>query len=174
MALEPLSGWERFVAATILSFLRRYEEALVPAREAVDLNPHHGPSLIMLAAVLRDLGQFDEAILISEQGLKLTARTPLALVNAAVTHAKHGDRPRAERCASELVTRSASEWVSPYYVAQALGWVGQREEAFAWLERAVDAHDFWLVVLGVDRFADPLRDDPRFDEVMRRIGVPGS
>jgi serine/threonine-protein kinase len=173
MDLEPLSGWERFVAGTIFWLLRRNDDALVPLQEAVELAPQHGLSIMTLAGVYRDLGRFDEALPMMEHAVELTRRNPLVLTNAAALYAKTGDRARAASLADELIARSTTGWVAPYYVAQALGWAGRREDAFAWLERAVDAHDFWLVMAGGDQLSDPLRDDARFSAMMRRVGIPG-
>jgi tetratricopeptide (TPR) repeat protein len=122
--------------------------------------------------VLRERGAFDEAIPLLERALALTGRNPLVLANASVAYAKHGDAKRAAECMDELFDRAATERVSPIYVGEALGWLGRRDEAFAWLDRAVEDRDFWLVMLGVDPAADALRGDPRLDEVMRRIGIP--
>jgi serine/threonine-protein kinase len=173
MDLEPLSGWERFVAGTILWLLRRNSDALVPLQEAVELAPQHGLSIMTLAGVYRDLGQFDEAVPMMEHAVELTRRNPLVLTNAAALAAKTGDHARAANLADELVARSATEWTAPYYVAQALGWAGRLEDAFAWLDRAVDAHDFWLVMAGGDQLSDPLRGDARFSAMMHRVGIPG-
>jgi serine/threonine-protein kinase len=172
MDLEPLSAWERLEAGTILWLLRRNDEALVPLHEAVELAPQHGLSLMTLAGVYRDLGRMTEAVPMMEHALKLTRRNPLALTNAVALYAKSGDLTLAGTIADELVARSAKEWVAPYYVAQALGWVGRMDDAFAWLDRAVDAHDFWLVMARGDQLSDPLRDDPRFSAMMRQVGIP--
>ena len=170
--LEPLSVWERFMSGTVLWLLRRYDDALVPLREAVDLNPHYGLSMMQLGLVLREQGAFEEAIPVLERALALTGRNPLVLANAAVAYAKHGDPARAAACMGELVQRATTERVAPVYIGEALGWLGRHEEAFAWLERAVEDRDFWLAMLGVDPVADALRGDPRLDEVMRRIRIP--
>jgi tetratricopeptide (TPR) repeat protein len=172
MELEPLSGWERFEAGTILWLLRRNDDALVPLQEAVEFAPQHGLSVMSLAAVYRDLGRMAEAIPMMEHALTLTRRNPLVLTNAVAMYAKAGNLALAGTIADELVARSAKEWVAPYYVAQALGWVGRMEDAFAWLDRAVEAHDFWLVMARGDQLSDPLRDDSRFSAMMRRVGIP--
>jgi len=173
MDLEPLSGWERFVAGTIFWLLRRNSDALAPLHEAVELAPQHGLSIMTLAGVYRDLGRFDEAVPMMEHAVELTRRNPLVLTNATALYAKTGDHARAASIADELIARSATEWTAPYYVAQALGWAGRLEDAYAWLERAVDAHDFWLVMAGGDQLSDPLRGDARFSAMMRRVGIPG-
>jgi tetratricopeptide (TPR) repeat protein len=122
--------------------------------------------------VHRELGSFDDAIPLLERALALTGRNPLVLSNAAVAYARRGDLDRATACIDELVQRAATERVAPVFIGEALGWLGRREEAFTWLDRAIDDRDFWLAMLGVDPVADSLRDDPRLDDVMRRVGIP--
>ena len=64
--------------------------------------------------------------------------------------------------------------MSPYHVAVAHAGLGQTDEAFEWLEKGYDRRDVWLLELAVESGFDPLRSDPRFDDLLRRIGFPES
>jgi hypothetical protein len=63
---------------------------------------------------------------------------------------------------------------SPYAVGIGYARLGEVDEAFAWLERAYEAHEAVLYNLKVQPLADPLRADPRFNDLLRRIGFPES
>lgn len=173
MELEPLSGWERFVAGTIYWLLRRNDEALAVLREAVDLSPNHTLTQMTLGGVLRDMGQWEEALPMLERAVVVTQRNTLALENLCVAMARYGDMERANALCDELVERSRTEWVAPYYFAHALAATGRREEAFEQINRAVETRDFWAVMMRLDPEVDVLRDDPRLEDAMRRLGIPG-
>ena len=64
------------------------------------------------------------------------------------------------------------KYVMNYWVAATYAAIGDRDAAFAELEKAYQAHDWFLQRIKVDPFMDPLRDDPRFDELVKRIGLP--
>jgi tetratricopeptide (TPR) repeat protein len=172
LELEPLAAWEHFMAGTIRWLLRRYDDAEAILRESVDLNPHHGLSVMQLGIVLREQGNLEDAIPLLERALALTGRNPLILANMAIAHAKHGDMTQATACIDELMQRATRERVAPVYVGEALGWLGRLDEAFTYLARSVEDRDFWLVMLGVDPCADALRADPRLAGLMRLVGVP--
>jgi hypothetical protein len=62
------------------------------------------------------------------------------------------------------------EYVSPHYMAFAYLGLGEKDEAFVWLERGCQERDLWLPLLKVDAVWDSLRSDPRFADILRRIG----
>jgi hypothetical protein len=67
-----------------------------------------------------------------------------------------------------MLQRSAREFVSPPNIAMAYAWLGRKTEAFAWLNKAIDVHDLFLP----ESFFDPLRTDPRYAGVLKRMGLP--
>jgi serine/threonine-protein kinase len=71
----------------------------------------------------------------------------------------------------ELVDRSRLEYVPPACIAWIHIALGQEDDAFAWLEKAYDARDYELEFLACAPVYDPLRDDPRFDDLLRRVGL---
>jgi tetratricopeptide (TPR) repeat protein len=87
-----------------------------------------------------------------------------------VAYAKAGEREKAQAILNEL--RRSTGYVSPGELAALYAALGELEQAFASLERAYAAHDLQLQYLGVDPMLDPLRSDPRFQDLMRRIGLP--
>ncbi len=97
----------------------------------------------------------------------------------AHAHAKFGKRSKAERLLNELMrlskTRDQSSPafdVSPHSIAEIYSALGQKEKAFEWLNKAFEQRDMQMVSLKVNPTLDPLRDDRRFTELMRRVGLP--
>jgi hypothetical protein len=85
-------------------------------------------------------------------------------------YAKAGERERAQLFLKRLEMKK--EYISPGELAVLYVALGEQERAFASLERAYAVHDSQLQFLGVDPSFDPLRSDPRFQDLMRRVGLP--
>ena len=78
----------------------------------------------------------------------------------------------ARECIRELKERLAEEAVGVFEIALVYAGLGEKDLAFEWLERAYDEHDKGLVSLKVDPPLDPLRSDPRFQDLLRRMNFP--
>jgi hypothetical protein len=87
-------------------------------------------------------------------------------------HARLGERIQALRILDELKGASKQEYVSAYSFAVIYLGLGEKDQAFAWLEKAYEQRSFLLAYLKVDPIWDPLRSDPRFADLVRRIGLP--
>ncbi len=82
-----------------------------------------------------------------------------------------GRPDEARALLAELELRATTEWVSPVGIARIHVALGDHAEALTQLERADEDHAYRLVELGLDDRWDPIRDDPRFREIVRRVGV---
>ncbi len=85
-------------------------------------------------------------------------------------YARNGEREKAQAILKQMQT--TKEYVSPGELAILYGALGDKESAFASLEKAYAEHDLQLQFLKVDPSFDPLRDDPRFQDLIRRVGLP--
>ncbi len=85
-------------------------------------------------------------------------------------YAKAGEREKAQAILKQLETGKG--YVSPGELTVLYTALGEREKAFASLEKAYAAHDSQLMFLKIDPAFDPLRDDPRFQDLLRRVGLP--
>jgi hypothetical protein len=92
-----------------------------------------------------------------------------AQIYLGAAYARAGERGRARALLKRLET--SKEYVSPGELAVLYAALGEHESAFASLERSYAAHDLQLKYLGVDPALDPLRSDPRFQDLMRRVGL---
>ena len=95
-----------------------------------------------------------------------------SLFIAGYAYAKTGRRPEAEKILNTFKEAEKAAYVEPYESAAIYAALGDKDKAFAELERCYTQHDFYITFLKVDPFVDPLRGDPRFADLMRRVGLP--
>ena len=90
----------------------------------------------------------------------------------AHTYAVSGNRREALRSLSRLRHISTERYVSPYEFARVYAGLGDKDQAILWLQKAYAEHAVYLVWLKVDPKLDNLRDDPRFQDLLRRMNFP--
>lgn len=89
-------------------------------------------------------------------------------------YAESGNKVEAQKVLDELNSMSQQRYVSPYGIAVVYVGLKDREQAYKWLERAYSEQNTELTFLRVDPRLDPLRDDPRFQELLKKVGFPES
>jgi tetratricopeptide (TPR) repeat protein len=117
-------------------------------------------------------GKYDEAIAEFKQVVTLTKGKPLGLAALARAYALAGRRTEANKTLIELQELSKERYVSPAAVGAIYAALGDNDRAFNWLDKAQKEHDGILVRLKVDPRYDSLRSDPRFEELLKRAGLP--
>jgi hypothetical protein len=110
-----------------------------------------------------------EAIAEMESAAGLTGRGSVELGNLAYVYAATGRREQALRLRAELEERSGRQYVSPSALARMYTGLGEKDQAFVWLNKAVEAHDPNFTFSVFDPLWDPLRSDPRFTRAVRRM-----
>jgi tetratricopeptide (TPR) repeat protein len=171
-SLDPLS---RVIATELgldLYQLHRYDEAIARLKQVLDLDPDFAFAHQRLGEVYLRKGWHAEAIAELERAADLgwsthTLNKPL-LVHA---YAASGDRARATQLVRDLTSRAARGYVPPFAIALAYTGLGDKEQALAWLERAVATHDPDVIGVGSSPLLDPLRGDARFARLVRRMGL---
>jgi DNA-binding SARP family transcriptional activator len=173
LELDPLNAARSYTLERALYFARRPGEAVEQNRVTGALLPPdeaagHAPAA---ADATRELGRLDEAIVAYRAGQALAGGVPDP--GLAIALARSGRRDEALDLLATLERRypgARSGWES---LAGAYAAVGEPDRALLWLERAHDAGSQWLITVGVDPAFDSLRPDPRFQALLRRIGIPG-
>ena len=153
------------------------EEAMASLQKALELDPGYPDASISLAQSYVTLGMHQNAISALQKALIFTAREPLVLGVLAHAHARAGQRAEALKLVSEL--KRLDERVGPedrniprFSFIFAYAGLGDKEQAFAWLERAYQERRDPMTTLNIEPLVDPLRSDPRFQDLVRRIGLP--
>jgi len=157
--------------AWILFHARRYDEAIQELRSVLAVQPDDARTLENLGFSLIAKGQPEEAIPLLENALTITHRTPAIIGVLVRAYAHAGQRANALRLLGELKKRNHLGYVPTAAFVNAYLGLDDREQAFAWLERAYQEHSYILQLIKVHPYFDPLRGDPRFKELVRRVGL---
>jgi len=171
VALEPLSMINNSVLVSTYIYARNYDKALAQARSAFDLDPTFPLARHWLGFALVANGKYDEAISVTRQ---VSADSPfgwMSVVVIAHAYAKQGKKAEAEQQISLLRDLAKTRYVRPYYLASIYATLGEKDKAFAELERSFAEKDCYLGRIAVDPFMDPLRDDPRFKSLIKRMNL---
>ncbi len=168
VALDPLSLIINARLGFALTMARRYDEAIAAERHTLQLDSTFAPALWTLGDALTLERRFGEAI---PQFRKAIAHSRLMLGDLGFSYGAAGDRPSAERYLGELAARARSAYVDPYERAIVYAGLRDRNNAFHWLELAVEAHSPQLIWLRSEPMLDALRPDPRFAALLQHIGL---
>ncbi len=157
--------------ADILFFSRRYDEAVRELHSLLAVRPNDPGALWMLGFTLVLKGQPNEAIPLLERAATLADRSSGFIDVLAVAYARAGRRSDALRILAELKRRKQHGYVAAAsFVIVYLG-LGENEQAFAWIEEAYKERSNMLQFVRVHPLFDPLRGDPRFADLLHRIGL---
>ncbi len=148
------------------------EKAFEVARKIHDLEPNHLLSRWMLASVLTEMRRHDEAIALCEKWLQAEPNSQMAIRDAGFAYAKAGRRDKAEEMIARYRELAKTEWVAAARIASIYGALGEKDKAFAELEKALEARDWEMHRLNVELYMRPLRDDPRFKAILKRLNLP--
>lgn len=168
--LDPLSTDSSSYLASVLYWSRKNTAAMDQVQKTLDFDSTYFPAQITKAWILEAEGRPAEAVAACEKAKSLadTSWTAAALGRAL---ALAGKREEAKQALEQLKQRSEREFVPGYDVATIYAALGQKDEAFAELEKAYNQRAEWLGYLKVDPQLDTLRSDPRFRDLLRRLAL---
>lgn len=170
--LEPVSLPITVELATILYYAHQNDQAIDQCRRAIVMDPQFAAAHVFLGRAYEQKGLYAEAIAELKQALQLSEGGSSELAALGHVYAQSGDRAEAQKILKELNTRSAQTYVQPVWVAVIHGALGDKDEAFLWLRKAVGDRSVWLIYLNVDPIFDSLRADARFADVVRQVALP--
>ena len=170
--LDPLSLIISVAVGWALYFARRYEDAIEQLRRTVDLDPNYPVTYWILGLLLRKTGCYELAITEGEKGVRLSAGSPLMRAALAQTLGMAGRTREALEILAELTELAKQKYVAPYFFAGICLGLGENEPAIEYLEKCYEEHSHWLIYLHLDPSMDGLRDNPGFQDLVRRVGLP--
>jgi tetratricopeptide (TPR) repeat protein len=169
--LEPLSLSINTDFGFLPYLMRQYDRAIDEYRKALELDQSFVYTHWKLGLAYEQKGLYEEAIAEFQKAVALSGGSAQSLVLLGHAYAISGRRAEALELLGELSELSKRRYVSSYRVAAIHLALGEKEQAFEWLERACEERDAWLVWLKVDPVIDDLRSDPRVQELLQRIGL---
>jgi eukaryotic-like serine/threonine-protein kinase len=152
-------------------FARQYDQSIAQAHKAIEMFPSFFLPHVALGQALFQKGDYSTGIEEIEKA-KAMEPTPIAIGLLGYVYARSGRKDEARKLLAELKEQSNARHVSPYWIAMIHAGLGEKDEAFAWLEKAYQERSSWLVWIKMDPMVDSLRSDSRFTDLMRRIGFP--
>jgi TolB-like protein/DNA-binding winged helix-turn-helix (wHTH) protein/Tfp pilus assembly protein PilF len=173
LALDPLSLNASQNMARACYFARRFDEAIEITKKEIEMDPGFAIAHLRLGRIYAAKGMYDPAIQEFQKFSTLSGNIPLATASVGNARARSGDRAGGVRALSELATLSKHKRVPSICFALVQIGLGHNDQAMSWLEKAYQQKSDFLLVLGVDPIFDGLRSDPRFKDLVRRIGLPG-
>jgi TolB-like protein/DNA-binding winged helix-turn-helix (wHTH) protein/Tfp pilus assembly protein PilF len=190
--LDPLSLFINNGLARMYYLSRRYDDSIAQCQRGLEIDPSYVPARIQLALALEQKGKLPEAISELEHARDQTAgyaittgnadtpstssdaaRVDLPVVHALLGHAyaKAGRTSDARKQLAILRTASRTRYVAPSWVAVVYIALGDKDQAFAWLQKSYQDRSEHMLYLKVEPLVDALRDDPRFDSLVHRVFV---
>lgn len=166
---DPLASRAHSFAAYAFFFARRYDEAIAQWQRLLELHPTQYGAYFTTAAAHLLQGRRTEGLNWARRGVEIANDAPWARVRLAHCLALAGESRAGAEILDEALRDAAADELDPLPVAQAFAAIGNAEEAFRWLERALEGNHGWLMFLRVEPAYDPLRSDPRFAAWVQRM-----
>lgn len=168
--LDPLGSSGHAIGWTLFN-AHRYDEAIREFRDVLTVRPDDRLPLWPLGWALIGNHQADKAIPELEEAVSVTNRSPGVISALIWAYAHAGRRADALRLLGELKKRQQTGYVPAGAFVHAYLGLGDNDEAFTWFERAYREQSNILIYIKVFPLYDPLRGDPRFQDLVRRVGL---
>ncbi len=170
LQLDPVSSRSFYTAGIVYYFAHQYDEALSQLQRAHLLEPHPPKFLF----------PFESGVIYAEKGMygravgefQKLGDQPHALGHMGNVYARMERVGEARATISRLQEHVQKNGIGRYEIALVYAGLGEKDAAFSWLEKSYDVRDKGLTYLKIDPCMDPLRSDPRFSRLVRRVGLP--
>jgi TolB-like protein/DNA-binding winged helix-turn-helix (wHTH) protein/Tfp pilus assembly protein PilF len=169
--LDPLSLIINADLAELLVIAHSYGESMRQSRKTIEMDPNFALAHNQLAEAYLQEHMYAEAVAELQKALKLSGDSPTCIANLARAYVASGKRAEAAKLLDDLKKRSSSGYSDVSEIAMIYASLGDTDQAMNWLEKSYE-EGFNPSVLLRPGF-DPLRSDPRFQNLLRRIGLPG-
>ncbi len=171
LELDPMStamnmemGWSFYIS-------RDYDQSIAQCRKAMEMDANFALAYLCTAQSYEQQRKYDQAIADATRARTLMGDDPTAIEELAYAYALAGQKNEARKLAEALKAKSNSEYLDPTLIALVYTALGEKDEAFRWLDKAYAARSPWMTWLKVEPKFDPLRSDSRFSALMHRVGI---
>jgi len=169
--LDPLS---LIISASLgdrLNEARRYEDAANQCRKTLDMDPNFGLAHLCIGIAYVNEGYFKKGIPELQKGMELLPGSPYFLGQLGIAYALSGDRARAREVLSKLKDPS-QPYLPAFSIAMVYAGLADKEQTIFWLKRGYEERNEEMIYMKIEPVLDPIRSDPRFQELIRSVGFP--
>jgi TolB-like protein/DNA-binding winged helix-turn-helix (wHTH) protein/Tfp pilus assembly protein PilF len=171
--LDPFAPRIHTILAWTLYLARRYDEGIAEAQKGLEIDRYHAALFFVRAELYLQKGMYPEALADYHEAESLFPGPYYPRLGLARGYARSGQRRMAREVLAELNDVAKHRYVMPSSMAAAYSDFGDKERALAWLEKAYTERDPWLgLTVRSEPAFDPLRPDPRFQSLLRRMNFP--
>jgi TolB-like protein/DNA-binding winged helix-turn-helix (wHTH) protein/Tfp pilus assembly protein PilF len=171
LELDPLNLFFNSELGYRFHVARRYDEAIEQFRKTLEMDPNLWAPRQGLGWAYEQKGMYEEALAEYIKAKPLSGDSPEILAMIGRSYAVLGKRDEAQKVIDELKERAKRGYVSASLIALIYAGLGEKDQTFAWLEKAYEDRDGWIPWINVDPRYDGIRSDPRFTDLVRRIGL---
>ena len=169
--LTPVSPLFNTNRAEIYYYEHKFDAAITEASRASEQYPDYWLVYIWLGSAFREKKMYKEALEQFSRGRKVSGNQPVMIALYGHALAVSGDPAGARQALTDLQQLAPSRYVPSLYFAAIYTGLRENSAALDWLDRAYEERNPRLVYLGIDPIADPLRSEPRFTQLLHKIGI---
>jgi serine/threonine-protein kinase len=172
--LDPLSPAITTAAGWVFYLARQYDQAIELCKETQGMDPNFHVAHVVSGLALMEKGLLDESISAFEKALELEGRDIATLAYLGTACARAGRENASQKILQEMDMIARRKHVPSFYRAVLLTGMGKNEQALEWLEKSIEARIPWMIFLKVWPILDGLKSDPKFTDLLDRLGFKHS
>lgn len=170
LEIDPLLPQFNYVDGATSYFAGEYDDAVTQLEKTVELEPRYYQTYVFLGQAYEQKAMYAKAIETYQRGMTI-GHGPDLVAALGHAYALQGDREKAENALEELRKMSRETYVSPYWFAELYVGLNDKDQTLNWLEKAFQDRSDLLIWLNVEPTFKPMHDHPRFQDLVRRIGL---
>jgi eukaryotic-like serine/threonine-protein kinase len=169
--LDPLSLIISASLGNRLIEARRYQDAASQCRKTLEMDPNFGLAHACIGTAAVNEGHFQEGIPELKKAIELLPGSPYFMAQLGMAYAQSGDRAQAQKVLDQM-KKSSSSHLPNYSIAMVYATLADKEQTISWLKKGYEERNDDMIYMKIEPVFDPLRSEPRFQDLIRRIGFP--